>query len=176
MGKNIVKLSKTAFTNMLTACLEVYKKESYGVLLGKSFNGHSIVRNSLNYQSARRTYDFVDLHPHREKRVINTIKYLPNNILVGDFHSHPDFPDKLSKFDRKDLVKQPNKWVSMLFVIKDAKKKMPWRYNESGKYFAGTVGGKFSLKLHAYKNIEGKVKKINIDCPYVQKLNIMHFS
>ena len=52
-----------AFVNMLVSSLEVYKKEAYGVLLGKRAGGDYIVRQAFTYQSARRHYDWVVMDP-----------------------------------------------------------------------------------------------------------------
>jgi len=175
MGGKLVKLNKSAFVNILTSCLEVYKKESYGVLMGKAFNGHSVVSQSVNFQSAKRTYDLVDVHPKREKRMIRTLNYLTNHKLVGDFHSHSDYPDRLSKYDKEDLLGKADKWVSMLLVIKNTNKSMPWVYNKQGKHLSGSVSNKYFVKIHAYKNVEGRIMKIPIECNYVDKLNEVHF-
>ena len=175
MGK-LVRLSNSAFISMVTSCLEVYKKESYGVLLGTSYNGHSIVRHSVNYQSAKRTYDYVDVHPQRENKIARALKYISTNKLVGDFHSHSDYPDGLSSHDKKDLLAKGNKWVSMLFVIWDTNKKTPWSYNRKEKYLSGSVGNRFFMKMHAYKNIEGRIEKVRIECPYVKRVNENQFS
>ncbi len=174
MGK-MVRLSNSAFLSMVTSCLEVYKKESYGVLLGMSVNGHSLVKHSMNYQSAKRTYDYVDVHPKREKKITRVLKYISTNKLVGDFHSHADWPDGLSNHDKKDLLSKGNKWVSLLLVIWDTNKKTPWIYNRKEKYLSGSVGKRFFVKMHAYKNMEGKIQKVRIDCPYVKRLNENHF-
>ena len=175
MAGKFVKLNQAAFISMVSSCLETYKKESYGVLLVLSFNGTSLVRNSVNYQTATRTYDYVDVDSHRERKMKKALKYLSNHKMIGDFHSHSDFPDKLSRHDRKDLLAQGNKWVSILLVIWDTRKKTPWAYNKKDKYLSGSVSNRFFVKMHAYKNIDGKIEKVRIDCPYVNKLNEAHF-
>lgn len=157
---------------IITSCIEVYKKEAYGLLLGIRSNGSYILRNSINYQSAERDYNKIVIEKHRENRINGSIGFLSNQKIIGDFHSHADSYERLSRTDKKDLIESKSNLASLLIIIRKTNKKTKWT-NNGGRAISGSIGRNFFVKILAYKYDlkKKKIVKLNIKCPYIKKLN-----
>lgn len=163
-------LRKQAFLSMALAALEVYKLEAFGLLIGRRRGRDVVVDNAVAYQSSKRDYDYVAVSERRARRLDSALNFLSRNALVGDFHSHPDFPDRLSRHDRKELLEGPPGRVSVLVLVRRARRMQQWRRNRDFS-LSGTVGRRHFLKLRAYRVDEDGIAPMRIACDYTQKLN-----
>jgi len=161
-----------AFVNMLVSSLEVYKKEAYGVLLGKRAGGDYIVRQAFTYQSARRHYDWVVMDPKRRNRIDLLLHHLMRNQFIGDYHSHVDWPSHLSDEDKREMRDEEIP-LSLLLLVKDASRRSKWRFLASDYSLTGTVADRYFVKLYAfgYEPETGRIKKLRVRCPFVKRLN-----
>jgi len=161
-----------AFINMLVSSLEVYKKEAYGVLLGKRMGNDYIVRQAFTYQSARRHYDWVVIDPKRRNRIDLLLRHLIRHQFIGDYHSHIDWPSHLSDEDKREMREQDIP-LSLLLLVKDASRRSKWRFLASDRSLTGTVADRYFVKLYAfeYDPEQGRIKKLRVRCPYVKRLN-----
>lgn len=165
-------LRNQAFVNILASSLEVYKKEAYGVLLGRRRGRDYVVRYVFSYQSAKRHYDWVVMDPRRQNRIDQILKCLMDYRYIGDFHSHIDWPAHLSDADKKEM-RELGIPVSILLLVKDASRRARWRFLQSDFSLTGTVGDRYFIKIYAYEydRHSGKIRKLRIHCPFVHRLN-----
>tara|TARA_Y100000310_G_scaffold345665_1_gene467970 strand:+ start:26387 stop:26929 length:543 start_codon:yes stop_codon:yes gene_type:complete len=166
-----VTISERAFVDIIASCIEVYKKETYGFLIGEKHKKHYMIYDAISFQSAKRGYESVNVSTFRINRMNYVFSHLTNLKLVGDFHSHPDFPDKLSETDKKD-TKNSGLTLTLLIIPKQTKKKRhPWKIEDNN--LLGFVGNKYYVKIMAfeYDRKKNKLFQIKIVCPSLKKLN-----
>lgn len=169
----IVDLKKSAILNIIISSVEVYKKETYGILLGDKTRNRCNVIDSITFQSAKRDYMFVSISKYREKRINETLKYMCGYQLVGDFHSHTNDFDNLSKHDIKELKKLGEKWISLLVSIKKTNKIARWKYSRKERAISGSIN-KYFLKIFIYMFDKQKDKVVRADlrCDYIKTINM----
>jgi len=164
-------LGETALIDLITSSVEVYKKETFGLLLGKKHKKHYMVYDVVNFLSAKRGYEFVHVSPLRINRVDYVLSNLTNLRVIGDFHSHPDSPDKLSGADKID-VKKSGLSLTTLVIVKKAKRRYHnWEIRDNS--IVGFIGNRYHIKIMAFeydKKLD-KLFQIKIICPCLKKLN-----
>ena len=165
-----VAISPTAFLNMVLSSIEVYKKETYGIILGKKSRGNYYLLHAATFQSAMRDYDFVSIDLSREKRINRILKYLTNYRLIGDFHSHADGFEKLSRHDAKEILRMGDGWLAVLIIVKKSSRKSKWGYNARERSLSGPVGD-YTVKIFVFANDGGSVEKLPIRCGFTGTIN-----
>lgn len=167
-----VVIEEPAFISMVAAAIEVYNKETCGVLLGKKRKQSYIVKHTVTYQIAERKKSAVTLDSEYEERVNRANYLLGSHRPIGDYHSHIDGPMHLSKCDKKDL-QSSGEGLSLLLVIKKTKKQRRWGYDSKNRRLVGSVGDEFSVSIMAYyyDHIRRRIFKIPLRCTYMKKLN-----
>ena len=103
-AKRNATIAEQAFIGMVTNAIEVYKKETFGLLIGKKHKKHYHITDTIAFQTAKRDYEWVNIKGHRIKRINHALSHLTENQVIGDFHSHPEGPHKLSGADKEDLL------------------------------------------------------------------------
>ena len=164
-----VFISESAFWGLLVSAIEVYKKESYGLLLGHRDGNNFMVVHAVACQSAERHSTWVKAREKSYARVVNFFQQLPNLYLIGDFHSHPQHEVALSPEDTASMVKGR---VYITVEIKDKAKDKYWSYNEDGT-ISGTTDNWF-IKIAAF-SLDPKTKKprmADVLCPFAIGFNI----
>lgn len=157
--------------SMVVSSIEVYKKESLGLLLGRVSNGSYIVTDVVPYQSAKRDYEYVSIGHRRKGRVDSILRFLSRSRLIGDFHSHPDREAVLSSHDRSELLELENDFVSIVLSVRKLKQMKRWRRN-ADESISGTIGRNFFVKLAAYRvNNKGRIVPVRIRCSYLRDIN-----
>ncbi|MFC2143139.1 Mov34/MPN/PAD-1 family protein [Candidatus Aenigmatarchaeota archaeon] len=165
-----VTIRLPALINMVVSSIEVYKKEAFGFLLGRRQRGNYIVDHAVIFQSAKRDYEYIALDSHRQNRINKTLRFLVNQKYVGEFHSHADFPEKLSKTDIREMKKIGEGIVSLLVVVKKSRQFYKWIYNARERSISGTVGDYF-VKVMAFEYYGEKIEKLPIACPHIKQIN-----
>jgi len=167
-----VVVRNEAFVNMLVSSLEVYKKEAYGILLGRRSRGEYIIRQAFTYQSAKRHYDWVVVDPKRRNRIDLLLRHLMKYQFIGDYHSHIDWPDHLSDEDKREMKEQDIP-ISLLLLVKDTNRKRKWRFLPGDQSLTGTVANRYFVKLYAfeYDPLTRRIRKLRVRCPYIHRLN-----
>lgn len=162
-----VVIRNPALINMLVSSIEVYKKDALGILLGIKKGKTYYIRYAINFQKVKRSYESIEIDDRTQKRINSLLNNVSKYSLVGDFHSHPGGPCKLSNTDKKDM-KETATDVSVLVVVEKGKKPKQWKY--SNKQLQGSVDGYF-VTFQAYEHSNGKINKIPVKAPYVKNLN-----
>jgi len=167
-----VILRNSAFVNILVSTIEVYKKESYGILMGRRQGRDYVIRQAFNYQSARRHYDWVVMDTRRRNRIDQLLKTIMSYRFLGDYHSHIDWPDHLSDADKKEMKEQEIP-LSLLLLVKDTNRRQKWRFLASDCSLTGTVADRYFVKLYAfeYDPERKKIRKLRVKCAYIDRLN-----
>ncbi|MBI2146932.1 Mov34/MPN/PAD-1 family protein [Candidatus Woesearchaeota archaeon] len=166
-----VTITEAAFSEMVMACLEVYKKESFGILLGEVHKKHYLVTDTYYYQEAKRTYDAVDVKQNRINRINSLLTYFSTSKVIGDFHSHPGGPSVLSGFDKEEILHGDTQ-LAVLVCIWPEKRQIPWRVDKDLS-ISGTAAEKYFVKIRAFEadTKANRVYPIKIVCPYLRKFN-----
>jgi proteasome lid subunit RPN8/RPN11 len=158
-----VFINESAFWGLLVSAIEVYKKESYGLLLGHKDGEMFMVVNAVACQKAERHSTWVKARDKSYARIVNFFKNLPNLYVVGDFHSHPRHSTDLSADDIDGM--KPGQ-IYIVLEIKDKAKDKYWSYNDDGT-LSGTTDSWF-IKIAAYyidpKTL--KPKMADVLCPF----------
>lgn len=162
-------LSEDAFISLVTSCVEVYKKESFGILLGIMHRKHYMVIDTINYQSAKRGYVEVSVTPNKVKRMNYVLKRVTDLRVIGDFHSHPDGPEYLSETDYDEIAKSGTP-LSVLVVVKKSRKHRKWEVHKDLSV-SGNIGSRFFVKILAFEFDGREIYPIKIICPYIKELN-----
>ncbi len=107
----------------------------------------------------------------RVNRINYVLSHLTDFRVIGDFHSHPDYPSKLSPTDKAD-IKSGGMALSVLVVVRKAKRKAH-RWEAKDKTLRGFVGNRFHVEVIAFEHDRKKDRffRIKIVCPYLRKLN-----
>ncbi len=167
-----VILKKPALITIVISSIEVYKKETFGILIGRKRGEDFIVDYAINFQSAERHYEYVDINKLRERRIAEAIRYLIGKRYLGDFHSHTDGMVRLSRTDKKD-IKDVGVQISLLITVRKTKKHQNWKYSGKDKSISGTIADKYIVKMIAYRfdRKTGKIDRLPIRCPYIKEIN-----
>lgn len=168
--RNLTITEKTLI-EIITSSVEIYKKEAFGILLGEKHKKHYMAYDAISFLSAKRSYESIKVPTIRVNRVNYTLSHLTKFRVIGDFHSHPEGPDKLSGLDKKD-IRNSGLGLSILIVVTKIKKKVHnWKIEDNN--IVGFIGNKYHIKIMAfeYNKKEDKLTHIKIVCPSLKKLN-----
>ncbi|MFH1751605.1 MAG: Mov34/MPN/PAD-1 family protein [archaeon] len=166
-------LRKQAFVDIMASCLEVYKKEAYGLIIGTKWGKNFIVKQALTFQSAKRHYHYTTVNVSREKRIKYVLKYCSKNKVLGDYHSHSNMYPRLSQYDRKALMESEAGFVSLLVSVKKSKRHEKWAHNSSDKSISGSLGDQYiaKIKAYTYNSDKSRIEKLYIKCPHLKTVD-----
>jgi len=167
-----VVIEEGAFLGLVSSAVEVYGKETAGLLIGKRKGNSYVIKYAITYQSAKRKKTEVEIDEISETRLHQTHNLISRYGRVGDYHSHIDKQESLTKCDRMTLVGD-GEGVSLLVIIKKASTGKKWQYNTKDKKLLGSIGREYwiSIKAYYYDHIKRKIMKVSIRCPYIRQLN-----
>jgi proteasome lid subunit RPN8/RPN11 len=168
-----VDISESAIISMIMSAVEVYKKETFGVLLGKKSSKEIKIKHAINFQTAKRDYEYVSIDKARENRINHTLKYMSDLKVMGDFHSHPDFPEKLSRHDEEELKKAGADKISVLVLVKKSKARKNWKYDSRNKRIIGNLAGLYYISITAsiYNYKKRKSERVGVKCRHLNEMN-----
>lgn len=169
MNKMEVFISENAFLSMVIAAVEVFRKETLGILLGYRCENSYIVENAIAYQSCERYASEVERNHNAHRRIEYFLEHVRSPAkLIGDFHSHTQFGDNKGGFvpSKEDIVEMKNGGVYFIIEINKRAKSQVWNYNRNGT-MSGTVGEYF-LKIAAWYRDENTNNPVlgKICCPF----------
>lgn len=168
-------ISANAFWGLLISAIEVYKKETYGLLIGyRDQNNMFIIEHALPHQTARRTHLSVRKNTRAEKRMGSFLKNMPHLSVIGDFHSHTGWGElkSVSQPSRTDVGDMKPNAIYIILEVNDKKRSQAWGYTADGS-LAGTADD-YHFKINAYYLSgvnQNRVKRANIFCPYAIGFN-----
>jgi len=150
----------------------VFDKETYGAILGTIYKSRVIVKNVVPYQRVVRKSEEVRMWPSHENKVRVLLNSIGKYRVLGDFHSHPYGPAALSTYDKKDMIEDAER-LALLISIEEAENAITWQYDRKDKALRGTLHDEFLITIKVYTREYGsrQIRKLKIECPYMQKLN-----
>ena len=164
-----VFISENAFLAIAIGAVEVFQRETLGILLGYKTENCFVVQNAITYQSSERYPSEVQRDDYAYKRIKSFLENVKSPAkIIGDFHSHTQFGENKGGFkpSKEDIDEMKNGWIYLIVEINKKNKARTWDYNLNGT-MSGTVGDYF-LKLAAwYRNDKnGNPKLAKIKCPF----------
>jgi len=149
MNRKII-LSDQAFLAVLLAAAEVYRREAYGLLFGRTRRGKTFIRGAVPYQTADRRFSEVALY-HRPNRIIQRLlAQFPGQEYLGEFHSHADFrgAEAVAGLTPEDLESMAPGEIAIVVAVNPRRRTIPWSANRDGT-LSGTLAD-FRFRLAAY--------------------------
>ncbi|MFH0978430.1 MAG: hypothetical protein V1837_03955 [Candidatus Woesearchaeota archaeon] len=167
-----VVIEEGALLGILTSAVEVYDKETCGILIGRRKGNSYVIKYAITHQTAERKKKEITVDDKYEKRINRTNCLISKYSRVGDYHSHIGKLDGLTDCDKKSL-KIDGEGVSLLILIKKARKERKWQYKAQEKKISGSIGSDYtiSIKAYYYDHIKKRIHKISLKCPYINTLN-----
>lgn len=165
MVEKAVHIKEDAFLTMILSCIEVYRRETLGLLLGYVGVDKFIVEYSIPYQTASKGYSWVSPKPETSERMNKLIKDMPVAVL-GDFHSHTQWGSSRAKAipSGEDIADMEENKVYIIVAVNDKEKDEPWCHTNEGtikgtlEEYAIEVGASILVKKY-------KAAPIKIICP-----------
>ena len=168
-----VYISANAFWAVLISTIEVYKRESFGLLLGyRDSNNIYIVEHAISYQTANRRHTSVEKNGRAARRINKFLANLPHLSLIGDFHSHTGWGDLkgVGIPSTEDVYDMAYGNLYIIVVANDKRRSSAWQYNGDGT-LSGTVDD-YHFRIGGYYLDEfSRTKRANIFCPYAIGFN-----
>lgn len=145
-----VFLNEQAFISLVVAAVEAYRRECYGVLLGRFHRRRVYIQTAIPYQTARRKPTSVELAEARRRTLRRVLRFFPNYDYLGEFHSHPDFGARPGNTDlgEYDLVGVRPGECELIIAVRYPRAAMTWHYCGDGS-ISGVAAGHM-VKIRAY--------------------------
>ena len=164
-----VYVSDNAFLAMVTAAIEVFQKETLGILLGYRSDRSYVVQNAIIYQTSDRSNALVARNDTAHRRIEAFLQNVASHAsIIGDFHSHPQYGKNRGGFEpsAEDIEEMLEGGVYIILEINKKYHKRKWAYNKDGT-MSGTVGD-YYLKVAAWfvEPETGKVRLGTVRCPF----------
>jgi hypothetical protein len=146
-----IHLSEQAFLGMILASAEVYRRECYGLLVGRGRRGETRVAGAIAYQTAERKFSEVLLHDRPNRVIQDIVGRFPKHAYVGEFHSHPDYRgcDGIVGLTRVDVDGVRAGEIQVVIAIHRRRRRVRWAARRDGT-LSGTLGG-YHFKIGGYE-------------------------
>jgi proteasome lid subunit RPN8/RPN11 len=160
-----IKIKRLDLIYIIFSALEVYKRETLGILFGKLNNEVFEIEGILPYQTASRGFSWVvpkDSTEKRMKEIFSQTSVKP----IGDWHSHTQFGDCMgqpvpSGDDIADMK------FSQVHIIVSINEKITPQYSMNTMFIQL---GKYYIEIGAYRLITRyKFEQVPIICPDWEK-------
>jgi len=145
-----VYLNENVFMGMVLSCVEVYKKECFGLLLGYRTPEKYIVEHAIPYQTVRRGHNWAELRSDKWKVIQEFLRNFPKLDVLGDFHSHTMYRDIKAQvsLSRDDIEYMDPDDLQIVLAVNEKKRSREWSLN-SDRAISGSID-KFYFKIAAY--------------------------
>ncbi len=169
-----IYLEETAFVSMILACCEVYRRESYGALLGYRTDEKAIVTVAIPYQSARRGHSITYLTDRRRQIIDSALDDFPKYRFLGEYHSHPGFRNRKARvgLSRSDLLGVGAEEIQLVVAINDKKRSQGW-IQKKDQSLAGTFD-RYHINIAGYYTVGSNGtaygRRATLLCPYAVSL------
>ncbi|MHA2620141.1 MAG: Mov34/MPN/PAD-1 family protein [bacterium JZ-2024 1] len=142
--------------DIILAATEVYKRETLGYLLGViGEDGVWTILNAAPYQTAEKTFTGTAVRQQKIDLIAKLTEYFGTNFrLLGDFHSHAQWGDRLRRAmpSDEDVADAQPGFLYVIIALNDLPKeqrKSQWRISRNRMILSGSVG-KFHFEISAY--------------------------
>lgn len=145
-----VYLNEHVFMGMVLSCVEVYKKECFGLLLGYRTPEKYIVEHAIPYQSVRRGHNWTELRADKWKTIQEILKNFPKLDILGDYHSHTMYGEVKAQvsLSRDDIEYMDPEDLQIVLAVNENRRSRDWSLN-SDRTISGSID-RFYFKIAAY--------------------------
>ena len=165
MDELSVYIKERAFLAMILSVIEVYKRETLGLLLGYRGNNKFFVEYAIPSQTAEREFSWTEPKAKAFARMTNIIKNMAIDV-IGDYHSHTEYGGEKARAipSGEDIADMHKGNVHIIVAVNPKLAKVKWRQNNDGT-ISGTISD-YHIKISAATLIgEYKYKRVRIVCP-----------
>jgi len=170
----VVFLTSDTFISLIVSCIEVYRKEAAGILMGDYIINSDTyyIKGAIPFQSANRKFSEVEYHLARTQRMRENLELCLSDF-VGYFHSHPQYfqmqpTTELSQEDKESMEEND---FEIIVSIKDLKRYSHWVFKKKTMELSGCVGN-YVLNISAYSRDGDEFSSHKIVCPFTDILNM----
>jgi proteasome lid subunit RPN8/RPN11 len=162
-------IRESALISVIATVAEVYKKECYGILLGRVYRNAYRITNAIAIQRADRLYTSVEVGYNHFQSILKNLEHLPKFKIIGEFHSHPQFGSrrgvaKLSKEDIEDTGLGP---LQIVVAANDVVTKRKWKATKEG-HINGSLGN-ISMIIKAFTLNNDISAPIPLQCNFLDR-------
>lgn len=160
-----VIIGPDALMTLILSSIEVYSRETFGILLGTERGSVCKVMRAVPYLTAQRDYEYTSIDATREKRINSIIAFLTTHKVIGDYHSHPNGPRVLSRHDKKVLSNLHEGHLAMLVEVErilPSQKNKKWKNNHRDVSICGPIAEKYFLRIFSFVHDKKKDKVIKL--------------
>lgn len=160
-----IYIKERAFLAMILSVVEVYKRETLGLLLGYRGNNKFFVEYAIPFQTAEKGFSWAEPKAKAFARMTNIIKNMAIDV-IGDYHSHTEYGGERAKAipSGEDIADMHSGNVHVIVAVNPKLKRERWRPNEDGT-ISGTISD-YHIRISAATPIEEyKYKRVKIICP-----------
>lgn len=138
------------FMGMLLSCVEVYKKECFGLLLGYRTPTRYIVEHAIPYQSVRRGHNWAELRSDKWKVLQEVLRNFPKLDILGDFHSHTMYGEVKAQvsLSEDDIQYMDPDDLQIVIAVNQNRRSRVWSLN-ADRTISGSLD-RFYFKFGAY--------------------------
>lgn len=172
----VAYLSLPSFLTIVTASVEVFRKETIGYLIGFKGENKFIVQHAIPYQTADATATHATIDEDRVSRINEILNRLAEGLeYIGDFHSHTEYGDLPGKVvpSPTDLISTVPGELNIICAVNMKKKSVDWHDTKRG-ILAGTVG-QYRIEIGGYyideACIGSQYQRVLVRCPSVTGIN-----
>jgi hypothetical protein len=172
----VAYLSLPSFLTIVTASVEVFRKETIGYLIGFKGEKKFMVQYAIPYQTAEATATHATIDEDRVSRINEILNRLSEGLeYIGDFHSHTEYGDLPGKVipSSTDLISTVPGELNLICAVNQKKRSVDWHHTKRG-ILAGTVG-KYRIEIGGYYIAEACIgsqyQRVLVRCPSVTGLN-----
>jgi proteasome lid subunit RPN8/RPN11 len=165
-------LSLPSFLTIVTASVEVFRKETIGYLIGFKGENKFMVQHAIPYQTAEATATHATIDEDRVSRINEILNRLSEGLeYIGDFHSHTEYGECLGTVipSSTDLISTVPGELNLICAVNTKKKSVDWHETKRG-ILAGTVGT-YRIEIGGYyidaACIGSKYQRVHVHCPSV---------
>ena len=172
----VAYLSLPSFLTIVTASVEVFRKETIGYLIGLKGENKFMVQYAIPYQTAEATATHASIDEDRVSRINEILNRLSEGLeYIGDFHSHTEYGGSPGKVipSPTDLISTVPGEINLICAVNLKKKSVDWHDTKRG-ILAGTVG-QYRIEIGGYyvdeACIGSRYQRALVRCPSVTGLN-----
>jgi len=165
MDEFTVYIKERAFLAMILSVVEVYKRETLGLLLGYKGGNRFFVEYAIPSQTAEKKFSWTEPKMRAIERMTNITKNMSIDV-IGDYHSHTDYGGEMAKAmpSGEDIADMQSGNVHIIIAVNPKLVKVKWRQNNDGT-ISGTISN-YHVRISAATPIgEYKYRRVKIICP-----------
>ena len=172
----VAYLSLPSFLTIVTASVEVFRKETIGYLIGVKGENKFMVQYAIPYQTAESTATHATIDEDRVSRINEILNRLSEGLeYIGDFHSHTEYGECPGTVipSSTDLISTVPGELNLICAVNTKKKSVDWYETKRG-VLAGTVGT-YRIEIGGYYIDEAVIgsqyQRVLVRCPSVTGIN-----